>query len=156
VTEQATEEQAAELARELVASLAPQELPLFGAVSRAFLEAGGEVRQGRGGGDEVLGFGLAEAAALLTPAALAVSVAVGRHLAEEIRKAFVAEASGFVAAQLRRLFRREPAAVTLTQAQLAQVRAIALEAAGRVRLPADRAALLADALVGRLAAGGPG
>ena len=151
--DQATE---AELAQELVASLAPEELPLFGAMSRAFFEAGGRIRQSRGGDDDALGFGVAEAAALLTPVALTLAVAVGNFLADEIRKSFAAETAGFVREQVRRLFRREPSSVALTQAQLVRVRAVALEAATRTKLPKDKAALLADALVGRLAAGGPG
>jgi hypothetical protein len=150
----AGEQDVAELGRALVGSLAPAELPLFGAVSRAFFEAGGRVRHGRGGGDEILGFGAGEAAALLTPAALAAVAAAGGFVADEVRKAFAKTTAEFIGEQVRRVFRREPAALALTAPQLARVRALALDAAKRVKLPEEKAALLADALVGCLATGG--
>jgi hypothetical protein len=150
------EQPVVELGRDLVASLAPAELPLFAAVSRAFFDAGGRVRPARGAGDEALGYGVAAAAALLTPAALAVASAAFGVITEEVRKAFTKTTAEFVGEQVRRVLRRDPAALALTTAQLARVHTLALEAASRVKLPKEKAALLADALVARLATGEPG
>jgi hypothetical protein len=62
------------------------------------------------------------------------------------------EAKTAVAAKLRALLRRKggPEAAPLTPAQFAQVRSVALEAAGRLGLATDTARLLTDAIVGGL------
>jgi hypothetical protein len=138
----------AELGRVLVARLAPGELPLFGAISGAFFADPKRARPTRSGGDEVLGFGVAEAAGLLTPVVLAASCHVALYLTEEVGKAFAKTGADFIVEQIKRLFRREPTPARLDVAQLAQIRAIALDTARQFKLSNDRAALLADALVG--------
>jgi hypothetical protein len=138
----------AEFGRLLVAQLAPEELPLFGAMSRAFFANPKQARSTKGGGDEILGFGLSEAAGLLTPAVLAVACRVALYLTEEVGKAFAKTGVDFVVEEVKRLFRREPTAAQLNDAQLAEIRAIVLDLAPKFKLSNAKAALLADALVG--------
>lgn len=142
-----------ELARAVVAQAAPEELPLFGAMSRAYAADPGRTRT-RSGGDEALGFGLAEAATLLTPIALLAAHQVARSLAEEFGKSMGRAAGSAVAERVAKLFRREPDAPTLTQAQLARVHAIAVEVARAEKLAEARASRLADVLVSHLSGAG--
>src|SRR5215475_6199891 len=92
----------AEFGRLLVAQLAPEELPLFGAMSRAFFADPKRARATRGGGDEILGFGLSEAAGLLTPAVLAAACHLALYLTEEVGKAFAKAGVDFVVAEVKR------------------------------------------------------
>ena len=96
----------AELGRVLVAELAPGELPLFGAMSRAFFADPKRTRPTRSGGDDVLGFGAAEAAGLLTPVVLSAACQVALYLTEELWKAVTKKAADIVAEEVKRLFRR--------------------------------------------------
>jgi hypothetical protein len=145
----------AELGRALVAELAPGELPLFGAMSRAFFADPKRARPTRGSGDDILGFGAAEAAGLLTPAVLSAACQVALYLTEELWKAFAKKAADFVAEEVKRLFRQEPTAVRLDQVQLARIRAITLETARQFKLSNARASQLADALVSHFALAPP-
>jgi len=61
-----------ELARNLVANTAPQELPLFRPVSEAYFKDPDGTLKGQPGKDETLGFGVGEAATFITPIVLAV------------------------------------------------------------------------------------
>jgi hypothetical protein len=153
MSETTTQQSAAELGRALVATLAPGELPLFGAISRAILADPNRAKSRRGRGDEILGFGLGEAAALLSPAVLTAASLAVTYLTDEMGKTLTKIAADYVAEEVRRLVRREQTAVRLDDAQLGQVRAIALDVARRFKLPKAQASLLADALVGHLAAG---
>src|SRR5207244_3661269 len=140
----------AEFARVLVVQLAPAELSLFGPISRAFFADPKRATAARSGGDEILGFGLAETAGLLTPAVLAVACHLALYLTEEVGKAFAKAGADFVIEEVKRLFRRDPAAVKLDDAQLAQIRTMALDIARQFKLSNAKASLLADALVGHL------
>lgn len=143
----------AEFGRLLVDQLAPEELPLFGAISRAFFADPKRARTPRGGGDEILGFGLAEAAGLLTPAVLAAASQLVLYFTEEVGKASAKAGADFAVEEVKRLFRREPTATKLNDAQLAEIRAIALDTARQFKLSNARAAMLADALVGHFLPG---
>ena len=141
----------AELGRVLVAQLAPEELPLFGAISRAFFADPQRAKPTRGGGDELLGFGIAEAAGLMTPAVLAAACHVALYLTEELGKAFAKAGVDSALEQVKRLFRREPTAVKLDEAQLAQIRTMALDTTRQLKLSNAKALLLADTLVSHFA-----
>jgi hypothetical protein len=145
----------AELGRVLVAELAPGELPLFGAMSRAFFADPKRARPTRSGGDEVLGFGAAEAAGLFTPVVLSAACQVTLYLTEEVWKAFAKKAADLVAEEVKRLFRREPTAVRLDQVQLTRIRTIAIETARQFKLSNAKASQLADALVSHFALAPP-
>jgi len=139
--------------------LAPEELPLFRATSQAFLQNPKRVLAGQNAGDDMLGFGVGEAAALLTPAVLAVASGVINFLIAEITKTARTEGRLLIQDTVRRLFKRfyvqtvtdqeQPPA--LTTEQLAQVQAIALQQARQMKLSDPRARVLADAIVGSLA-----
>ena len=141
----------AELGRVLVAQLAPAELPLFGAMSRAFFADPKRARPTGSGGDDILAFGVAEAAGLLTPAVLTAACEVALYLTKEVGKAFAKVGVDSVVEQVKRLFRREPTAVRLDGAQLAQIRQMAFDTARQFKLSNAKASLLADALVGHFA-----
>jgi hypothetical protein len=139
------------VSREVVTQLAPEELPLFDGISEAHLADPGRGGSRHGDGDDVLGFGAGEAQVLLTPVALVVVTEVAKHVAVGL-----SDAGG---RSLRRLLGRRrpeaapaPAPGPLTPEQLAEVRRAAARKAVELGLDRERSALLADAIVGRLAA----
>jgi hypothetical protein len=148
------------LARAAVEQAAPEELPLFRPTSEAFFEdpAALERRDGR---DELLGFGVDAALVLVTPVALSVARDVVRFVADQVRSRLASEGEGAVQHALDRIFKRGAAGAAaeaaatpeLSDEELARVRAIALEKAEQLKLPPEKAGLLADAIVGGLATG---
>ena len=149
-----------DIARGLVAELAPHELPLLRATSAAYFKDPKAVR-GKGK-EDMLGFGLEGAATFLTPIILAVSSEVFDLLMGIARDALQAEGSDALRKAVRRLFKRsgpddedaEGAGVSLTAEQVAVVRERAFAKARQLDLPESQCALLADALAGSLAVGG--
>jgi hypothetical protein len=145
-----------DVARLVVAELAPEEMVVFPHVSAAYFEPRHGRRRRSTGPDDILGFGVAEAATFLTPVALSVLVDVVNYLRTEVLRAIKTESSAAVDHLVSGAFRRlrphaTPAPVTaLTADQLREVRRIALEKARTLRLRDDRAELLADAIVGSL------
>jgi len=164
VTETANDEVVVEVARELVAKTAPEELPRFRATSAAYLETPHKVlRAEKEKNEEMLGFGVEAALLFLTPAALEIAKSVVSFLVAEISKAFEKEASDEIEKRVHGLFHRGESpgkadakeadpSERLTQDQLAHVHDLALEKARALDLPEAQAGLLADAMVGSLAA----
>ena len=149
----------AALARASVERAAPEELPLFRATSEAYFDDPAALEKRRSG-DEMLGFGIDSAVMLLTPVALAVAKDVIEFIGTQLRARAEKEGEGAIDRVLDRLLRRngEPAAATapaapaeLTDEQLNQVRALALEKAKQLKLSDEKAELLAESLVGSLA-----
>lgn len=146
------------LARAAVERAAPEELPLFRATSEAYLRDPTALEQ-RGGKDELLGFGVEAAAVLVTPVALSVARDVLVFLGDQIRRVARKEGEAAVDRIVDRAAGRDEEAAApapdrpaeLTDEQLEQVRALALEKAKLLKLPDAKAALLADSLVGSLA-----
>jgi hypothetical protein len=137
------------LGRELVSSLAPEELPLYPSLLGQFQGA----RRGRGGKsseDQFLGFGGAEALTMLTPVILTFTSSFWQALVAEAARSSVHRVLECVSARLPG--RREAAAAPLTADQLQLVRAVAEREARRLEISQDQAGLLADAMVGLLAA----
>jgi hypothetical protein len=158
VPDPAEQQLVADVARDLVARAAPEELPLFRTVSTAYFRDPGRSRQ-RADTESPLAFGVGEGAALLLPIALPVAQEVLRFLLAEAQKAVKAESGPLAQAWVRHLFRhlRPPEqsngkGPALTAEQLARVRAIAVAKARGLQLPPEKADLLADALVGGLVA----
>lgn len=60
----------ADLARDLTAKVAPQELPLFRANSEAYFNDPEKAIKGQASKDDILGFGIGEVAAFVTPSSL--------------------------------------------------------------------------------------
>ncbi len=147
----------ADLARATVERAAPAELPLFGPTSEAFFEDPAALERD-GGGDKMLGFGVDAALVLITPAALSVAKDVVGFVAAQVRARLRDEGEGAVQSTLDRIFGRrkpetadEPKPPELSDEQLEHVRKLALEKAKQLKLPPDKAELLADSLVGSLA-----
>ncbi|MER5337908.1 hypothetical protein [Micromonospora sp. NPDC002717] len=156
-----TEEQGAaggvtvrEVVRDVVASVAQEELPLVDGLF-AFDDATVVRRLGaRGGRREPLGFGWGEVVALATP----VVWLVVQQLADRAAASAVDGAAKGTRAMLRKVFRRRAAPVevpALTREQLGEVRQRVLEVAVQRGLDDERATAIADALVTRLALTAP-
>ena len=140
-----------------VASCAPQEIPLFDPLSKAYFANPARIAKGGVGKDEALGFGVAESVAFVTPIALSVMSTVLKYLAEHVLQAIKEESSGLATDSVRKLFKRFRAgtdhdmpAKALTSAQIAAVRRVAFEKAHQLQLPDMQANLLADAVAGSL------
>jgi hypothetical protein len=142
-----------ELARSLIGELAPGELPLFGAMSRAWFDAPERVRLATGR-DDALAFGVAEAGALFTPVLLSASTHILTYLGQELCRGAARELASRIIGQLRRLILGEPNEIALTERQIDTVRRIAMETASRFRVPEPKARQLAKALASRLSAHG--
>jgi len=152
-----------DIARGIIEDVAPDELPMFGMASRAYLKNPTLVTAGGGAADEMLGFGGGEIE-MLTPVIFSVTSAVVSFLLAAVVSAAKSETESVVKAQVRQMFKRltpatatvaaTPAAaapIALTREQLIEVRRVAYDAAAGSGLPANQAALLADATVGQLA-----
>jgi hypothetical protein len=146
----------AEIGRAIVSRAAPQELPLYRSISQAYLQAPGEIQSKAVIKDEMLGFGVAEAATYLTPVILPVLTSILKFLAEEVKSSI--HDQHLVGDVLRRLFAKTAtgnvtsAPVVLTREQLLRVRELAFEKAQELKLKDKEASLLADSIIGSLAA----
>jgi hypothetical protein len=160
------DELAVALARSAVERAAPEEMVIFPAASEAFLEGDDPSKRTRG--DPMLGFGVESAVVLLTPVALTVAKDVLGFLREQLKKQADEHGDEAFDWLVEKIFRRgddkdakkdeapavaaepvEPA--ELTDEQLEEVRKLAIEKAQLLKLPKDKAELLADSLVGSLA-----
>jgi hypothetical protein len=158
------------LARATVERAAPEELVIFPAASEAYLEGQDPSKATRG--DPMLGFGVESAVILLTPIALTVARDVLGYLRVQLKKQADEHADEGFDWLVDKLLRRgddnkepepgsdasaapppaEPAEPPeLSDEQLEQVRQLAIEKAKQLKLPKDKAELLADSLVGSLA-----
>jgi hypothetical protein len=148
------DELVSDVARELVSRLAPEEIPLFPATSRAFFAA-----PARHTPEQLVGPELAPLVVLMTPVILSVVAEVAKQVSARVGDAATRQGAD----ALHRLFHR-PASTPagpvpdpsprLTAEQLAEIRRIAVATAIQMHLPEDRANLLAEAIVGSLASGG--
>jgi hypothetical protein len=153
------EQLVSELAKDILVDLAPQEKALFKPISEAYFKDPENVLAAQQGKDELLGFGAAEAATLITPIVLAVSTEVIQFLFEEARKALQSESSTLISQTVKSWFgklqpnqeQKTPTPAPLTPEQLEQVRKIAIKKARQLKLSEKNTKLLADAIVGGLA-----
>jgi hypothetical protein len=161
------------LARSAVQDAAPEELPLFAPTSEAYFDP----RRGTPAGaksDEMLGFGVDAAAAMVfvTPVALEAARSVVSYLVTELQVALKDESKPMIQALVHRLahLRDKPGATTdakpadakaagpepaepaaFTEEQLQEVHKVALRTAERMGLEHAKAAVVADAIVGDVA-----
>jgi hypothetical protein len=143
-----------ELARSAIAQVAPDELPLFEAMTRVWFKDPRLARVRRGG-DETLGFGLAEVAPLLTPIVLATAGEIAKYLAEELGKSLAHMTADGIVQRIGRLFRREPVSPALTQTQLSRIHDVATQLLQTTAVTRDQSSFVADALVGLLSSPAP-
>lgn len=141
---------AAGLGRNLVATLAPAELPLFDQTWQALGRNPG--RRGRRR-EEPLGFGLPEASEVLVTA---VASGVVTSVLQDLGKDF----GSWSVRMLARIRRRPPAVPDplppLPAARLRQIRQTAFRKARKLGMPEAQAEALADALISDLATRGAG
>ena len=146
----------AALARATVERAAPEELPLFPATSEAYFNDPKALERS-GGKDEMLGFGVDAAVVLLTPIALTIAKDVIGFLGEQLRARAREQGEGAIDKLIARFVKSDDgeaeaeAELDLTDEQLEQVRALAIEKGRALKLSDARATLLADSLVGSLA-----
>jgi len=151
---------AAEFGRDFVARAAPQELPLYRALSQSYLSNPDEPAKAAKGKDEMLGFGMAETVTYLTPFLLPVLSSVFKFLAGELKSSI--HDQHLVGDLLKKVLGKlqtpnaPDAGPSLTREQLAQVRKLAFDRAKELKLEDTQAAVLADSIVGRLAVGAAG
>lgn len=154
------DELAVALARSAVERAAPEEMVIFPAASEAFLEGDDPSKKTRG--DPMLGFGVESAVVLLTPVALTVAKDVLGFLRDQLKKQADEHGDEAFDWLVKKLLRRgddkkdeapvaAAAPAELTDEQLDEVRKLAIEKAKQLKLPKDKAELLADSLVGSLA-----
>lgn len=147
-----TNEIVGSIGRELVSQLAPEELPLYPSLVSQFQGT----KRGRGrkasSDDQLLGFGAGEAMTLLTPVILSFTSSFWQALVGEAAKNSMHGVLEYIKA--RRPGRHEVAAgpPRLTPGQLQLVRTVAEREARRLDISKSQAGLLADAMVGVLAA----
>ena len=149
-----------DIARDLVAHMAPQELPLLRATSEAYFKNPAKTLKGESARDDTLGFGTGSEVILLTPVVLAVTSQVVDFLTQEVIKSIKAESPAVIGAMVRALFKKfrvtdkgdkDTKVPPLTSEQLKRVRTVAFNRAIQLKLPRTQAELLADSLLGSLA-----
>jgi hypothetical protein len=154
----------AEMSRDVVAEVAPDELSLFRMNSSAYFKNPKKALESQEAKDDALGFGIEAAVPLLTPIVIAVVSEVITHLEQSLSTHLASGAEGAVSGGLRSVFKRggkgtaapaqlSPAQLSpaqLSPAQLAEVRDIAFKKARQLKLPETQAAMLADSVVGGL------
>lgn len=145
-----------EVARDLLAQLAPQEKALFRPISESYFKNPEKTLSDNQAKDEMLGFGAAEAVTLLTPVILAVSGDVVKFLFAEAQKAMQSESSNLINETVKSWFGKfrqkddKKSPPPLTAEQMEQVRKVAILKAKQLKLSEKNTKLLADAIVGSL------
>jgi hypothetical protein len=163
------------LAHSAVEDVAPEELPLFGPTSEAYFDPARGTPAGAKS-DEMLGFGVDAAAAMMfvTPVALEAAKSVVGYLVRELQTALKDQAKPMIQGLVKRLLHggakpvgapedetaeaagQAPAMATATQAtpftreQLQELHKVALKTAERMGMQRDKASVVADAIVGAI------
>jgi hypothetical protein len=137
----------ADVSRRLVAQFAPEELGLFPELLADYFARPNPVVPLPS--DDPLAFGIGDAVVAFTPIVASMATAALSFVYSETAKAFAQEAASVVKSSVKGMFGR-PSAPRLTPAQLAQVRAVALDAGIKRGLRPDRAGQIADALIGAI------
>jgi hypothetical protein len=99
------------LAKDLVAQIAPQELPLFRATSQAYFQNSDRLFKGQEPKDEMLGFGVGESVTLLTPFILSILVEIVKYLSNEFASTVKTEGASYLNEMVKQSFqkfRRQP------------------------------------------------
>lgn len=147
----ATDEIVGSLGRELVSQLVPEELPLYPSMVSQFQGA----KRGRGrkasSDDQLLGFGAAEALTMLTPVILSFTRSFWEALVAQAAHDSMQGVLEYVKAHLPG-HHEAATGPRLTSGQLQLVRRVAEREARRLDISEGQAGLLADAMVGVLAA----
>jgi hypothetical protein len=148
----------ADAAREVIAQTEPGELPLFQAISTQYFKRADKILKKQSGKEDLLGFGIAEAMSVVTPAVLVVTTWLVIFLAEEAAKSIAEKSVSLITKQVKKRFKKfskedtkdESALPPLTHEQIAYVRQQAYEKFLQLNLSETRANRLADAVVASL------
>ena len=149
----------ADVARDQVEQVAPQEAPIFPLLSEAYFQDPDKMLEAQGK-DEMLGFGLEAGVVLLTPIVMTVTREVVEFVAAEVMKSVQTQSSGLISDFVKKVFKKfrseaeakgEQLPPPLTREQIGRVRELALEKGRQLQLSPDQAGLLADSLAGSLA-----
>jgi hypothetical protein len=144
-----------DIARDLLAEIAPQEVPIFPAVSRAYFADPAEALKSLRPKDRALGFGVDSLSILMTPIVLHVLSEIFDVLTEAAKKAVAAGLAKEVPEAIKAMFRRfrlsEPSIPSpLAKEQLVVIRETILLAARKFQLPDDKVEALANAVTTQL------
>jgi hypothetical protein len=156
VSESADKTLVRELAEQIVAEVAPDEVEMFPALADVYLADPKRVLSRSCDREESLGFGVGEVELLLTPAAVYVAAAVMDHLSDAIGRGVVYSGKQVIARLTRGWRNEKPVArqaVPLTSDQLRDVRRVALEKGREAGLDDKTARAFADTVVAGLALG---
>ncbi len=141
-----------EIALDVVAEIAPQELPIFRATSSSYFADPVGAMKSLQPQDNPLGFGIESTAILLTPVVLHILSEVFQILTEIAKKAVEAGLAKEIPELIKKMFKKynqsEPP--VLTREQIGLVHARVLIAAKTLRLPQDKAHSLANAVITQL------
>lgn len=139
----------AELSKDLVTRVAPEELDIFDDLLQDYFENPQPPDRTAKAGDDALGFGLGEVMIAMTPVAAAVATAALNFLLQAVLKAAQDETVAQVRSRLKPLFERKAKAdkLSLTTEQLKQLRDTARASAEQYGLDAKQAAQLTNALL---------
>lgn len=142
------------IGKELVSRIAPEELPLYPALANQLLRGSGGRRGNASSDDQILGFGAGEAVTLITPVILMFSRGFWEALmvetAKPVTRGFLQQVKVHLSGH-----RPAPGSTPFTTDQIQLVRSVAEREAGRLNVSKKQAGLLADAMVGALAAPPP-
>jgi hypothetical protein len=148
----------ATIARDILAQVAPQEIPIFPAVSRAYFADPSRALKRRQTGDDALGFGADALAVLVTPALLHILSAVSDILMEAAKKAVADGLAKEIPDAMKAMFKRfgrSTASIPspLDKAQLELIHESVLSEARRLQLPDDKIEAIANAVTAHLIIG---
>lgn len=148
----------ATVARDLLADVAPQEIPIFPAVSRAYFADPGRALKRRQAGDDALGFGADALAVLVTPILLHILSEVWDILIEAAKKAVTDGLAKEIPEALKAMFKRFDRSATsppspLGKAQLELIHDSVLAEARKLQLPDDKIEAIANAVTAHLIIG---
>ncbi|MGD8405202.1 MAG: hypothetical protein PVJ21_16180 [Anaerolineales bacterium] len=159
------------LAKDIVAEIAPQEMPMFRAQSEFYIRDPEEALKPQTGKDEMLGFGTESVATFITPTVLALSSVVVNFVVTTVKGSVQKETKNFIDDVVRSMFHYlriggnkeerigetgqnsdKGASLPLTPKQIMELRDLVFSQALQLRLSEKTARLLADSFIGRLVA----
>ncbi|MCI0561125.1 MAG: hypothetical protein MN733_21785 [Nitrososphaera sp.] len=146
-----------DIARDLVTQIAPEELPLFRPIREAYFKDPKKTLKGQAGKDEMLGFGVGDAAILITPIVLGVATDVVKYIGEQLLQTIKQEGATLATEALKKLFKKfrtpaenEEETLALGAEQITTIRQLAFERARQLKLPEAQAENLADSIADSL------
>lgn len=142
-----------EISKDVVSRIAPEEMDLFEELIQQYFENPNPPPPSPQFEDDPLGSGLAEIMVAATPAAAAMASAVLGYILNEVITATKEETAGLIRGKIRALFssKGQPEdSPPLTQEQLELVKKLARKQASRFGFTANKAEMMANALIGAL------